>query len=191
MLTGDMPTRSELSKSSAPLQFPDRGDLSLQARESFQEGVALIQAGEAKSAIVALSRCIEHGPDFTEAHIYLGVAHAMTCGVYPAMDHLERATELEPDSFMAHFMVAQLNFKLRIPQKGYAAAERALKCARAPQERRMLAQLLKEEHAREHNGIARPWFNKPFSFKSLVVLGGGLAAAVVALIGHLMLSHVR
>ena len=86
MLTRELPTWSELSKSSAPLQFPVRGDLSVQARESFQEGLALIQAGEAKNAIVALFRCIQHAPDFTEAHMYLGVAHAMTSSVYFAMN---------------------------------------------------------------------------------------------------------
>ena len=58
----------------------------------------------------------------------------------------------------------------------------------------MLTQLLKEERARERNGIARPAFSKPwfkqgwFSWKlrgpALVVAGSGLAAALVALIVH-------
>jgi len=48
----------------------------------------------------------------------------------------------------------------------------------------LLTQLLKEERARERNGIARPWFNTPFSKPGLFLTGGGLAAAIVALLLH-------
>jgi len=48
----------------------------------------------------------------------------------------------------------------------------------------MLTQLLKEERARERNGIARPSFNKRFSRPALIMAGSGLAAAIVALIVH-------
>jgi hypothetical protein len=48
----------------------------------------------------------------------------------------------------------------------------------------MLTELLKEERAHERNGIARPWFNKPFSKVTLFLLGGGMAAAIVMLLMH-------
>ena len=49
----------------------------------------------------------------------------------------------------------------------------------------MLTDLLKEERARERNGIARPSFNKPFSVPALVVAGGGLVAALIAIVVHM------
>ena len=101
-------------------------------------------------------------PECAEARIFLGLANALTCNIYPALDELEKATDLQPDSFAAHFTLAQLNFKLRIPEKGYAAAREALRCASNLEQRAMLTQLLKEERARERNGIARPSFSKPW-----------------------------
>ena len=131
-----------------------RPALSPQARAHFQEGLEHFQAADPAAAVAAFSRSILHAPEFGEAHIFLGLAHALTCNIYPAFDHLERAAELQPDSFAAHFTLAQLNFKLRIPKKGYDAARDALRCARTLEQRTMLTQLLKEERARERNGIA-------------------------------------
>ncbi len=155
-----------------------------EALVSFREGLEHFQAGDPGAALSAFSRSVLQAPEFGEAHIFLGLANALTSNIYPAFDHLERATELQPDSFAAHFTLAQLNFKLRIPQKGYAAAREALRCATTLDQRAMLTQLLKEERARERNGIARPWFNQPFSTSALVMAGSGLAAALVVLILH-------
>jgi tetratricopeptide (TPR) repeat protein len=170
----------------------------------FEEGLQHFQAGDPGAALVAFSRSVLQAPEFAEAHIFLGLANALTCNIYPAFDHLEKAAELQPESFAAHFTLAQLNFKLRIPQKGYDAAREALRCATTLEQRAMLTQLLKEERARERNGIARPSFNKAWFKKglfnvtwlrwarfkkrfrgpALAVTGGGLVAAVVALIVH-------
>src|SRR5437870_11877247 len=103
------------------LQSAPPPTLSIQARQSFREGIVCLQSGEAAQAVAALSRCIEHAPDFTDAHVFLGIAHALTYNIYPAIDHLEAAAKLDQNSFAAHFTMAQLNFKLRIPQKGYEA----------------------------------------------------------------------
>ncbi len=155
-----------------------------EAMESFREGLEHFQAGDPGAALTAFSRTVLRAPEFGEAHIFLGLANALTSKIYPAFDHLERATELQPDSFAAHFTLAQLNFKLRIVEKGYEAACAALRCATTLEQRAMLTQLLKEERARERNGIARPSFKKPFSIRALVMAGSGLAAAVVALIAY-------
>jgi tetratricopeptide (TPR) repeat protein len=133
-----------------------------QAMACFHEGLEHFQAGDAEGALHAFSRSVLQAPEFGEAHIFLGLANALTHNIYPAFDHLEKAAELQPDNFAAHFTLAQLCFKLRIPQKGYDAAREALRCVRTLEQRAMLTQLLKEERARERNGIARPSFNKPW-----------------------------
>jgi tetratricopeptide (TPR) repeat protein len=155
------------------------------AGNHFEEGLAYLQAGEPEAAVNALSRCVGDAPAFPDAHVCLGLAHALTHNIYPALDHLEIAAQLDPDSFAAHFTLAQLNFKLRIPQKGYKAAEHALACVRTIEQRRMLTQLLREERERERNGISRPWFNKPFSAPLVFLAGSGLAAALLTLLVHL------
>src|SRR3989442_1788691 len=158
--------------------------LSVQARQHFQEGIVRLQSGEAAEAVAAFSRSLEHAPEFTDAHVFLGIAHALTYNIYPAIDHLETAAKLDQDSFAAHFTMAQLSFKLRTPQKGYEAAKRALRCTTTVEQRKMLTQLLREERERERNGIARPWFNKPFSVPLLLFFGSALAALVITVIIH-------
>jgi tetratricopeptide (TPR) repeat protein len=183
-MTNTFPINSELDGHSLTWQCPPALNFSREAVECFREGVKRLQVGDAGAALAALSRSTEIAPDFGEAHVFLGLANALTCNIYPAIDHLELATKLQPDSFAAHYTLAQLNFKLRIPQKGYAAAEHALRCVSTLEQRKMLTQLLKEERVRERNGIARPWFNTPFSKPGLFVVGGGLAAAIVAVLVH-------
>jgi tetratricopeptide (TPR) repeat protein len=169
----------------APLQSAASSAVSLQARQHFQEGMAHLQSGDAEAAVAALSQSVEHAPDFGDAHTFLGIALALTSSVYPAIDHLEEAAKLDPDSFAAHYSLAQLHFKLRTPQPGYDAATRALKCVQTLEQRKMLTQLLKEERARERNGIARPWFNKPFGARFLWFAGSALTAAIVFAVAHM------
>ena len=166
------------------LQFSAGGTLSIEAKRCFQDGMAKLQAAEPAEAVELFTRVVELAPNFPEARVCLGLAYALSYKIYPAMDHLEIAGELDPESFAAHFTLAQLNFKLRTPRKGYEAAERARKCISTIEQRRMLTELLKEERARERNGISRPWFNTPFSKTGLLLAGGGLAAAITALLLH-------
>jgi len=179
-----LPIDRELGGHSLTWQCPPVFDFPSEAVECFREGVERLQSGDPGGALGALSRSTEIAPTFGEAHIFLGLANALTNNIYPAIDHLELAAKLQPDSFAAHYTLAQLNFKLRIPQKGYAASEAALRCVSTIEQRKMLTQLLKEERARERNGIARPWFNTPFSKPGLFLTGGGLAAAIVGLLVH-------
>jgi tetratricopeptide (TPR) repeat protein len=188
-----MVLQQHLAESCIPASIASAG-VPAAAMVCFREGLAHFQTGDPGGALTAFSRTVLQAPGFAEAHIFLGLANALTSNIYPALDHLEKATELQPDSFAAHFTLAQLNFKLRIPQKGYQAARDALRCATTIEQRAMLTQLLKEERARERNGIARPSFNKPWfqkgwlrkraSGSALVVAGSGLAAALAALIVH-------
>jgi tetratricopeptide (TPR) repeat protein len=156
--------------------------LPVELMPDLQDGLEKLQMGNAAEAVVALSRVVEQAPLCSEPRVCLGLAHALTHNIYPAIDELEKAGELAPDNFAAHYTLAQLNFKLRIPKKGYEAAERALACVQTLEQRKMLTQLLREERAREREGIARPTFDKLYSKPILFLAGGGVAAAVAALL---------
>jgi hypothetical protein len=161
------------------------GIVSALARQYLAEGVQHIQTGEGEAAVAVLSLAVEQAPEFSDAHVFLGIAQALTHRIYPALDHLEEAARLDEDSFPAHYTLAQLNFKLRIPQKGYEAAERARRCNITLEQRKLLTALLREEKAREKNGIARPLFNKPFSVPALFLAGSGLAAAILTVMRYM------
>ena len=185
-MTNSVPLeKTELLEFPVGLERTPPPAVSIQARQYFQEGMTHLQSGEAAEAVVALSQSIEHAPAFPQAHVFLGIAHALTSNIYPAIDHLEEAARLDPDSFTAHFTLAQLNFKLRIPKPGYEAAQRALKCVQTLEQRKMLTQLLKEERQREGNGIARPSFTKPFGARMLFLMGSALAATIIFVMAHM------
>jgi len=172
------------SEMGTALQFPSHLALSTEAKSTFQQGMAKLQMAQPAEAVELFTRTVELAPYFPEARICLGLAYALTYNIYSAIDSLEVAGEMDPENFAAHYTLAQLNFKLRIPQKGYEAAQKALKSISTLEQRKMLTALLKEERAREHNGIARPWFNQPFSKFEKILWGGGLALAVIALLTH-------
>jgi len=173
------------------LEFPqelrscESNVLTANALQYFQQGMAELQEGNAALAVSALSQSIALAPGFAEGRVFLGIAHSLTCEIYPAIDELEKATELAPGSFIAQYALAQLYFKLRVVEKGYERAECALRCVTNIEQRKMLTQLLKEERIRQRNGIARPTFNKPFSARALFVAGGGLCAILLGIFLHL------
>jgi tetratricopeptide (TPR) repeat protein len=177
-------TESESNGTAAVIECLAAVQLFGDAGPFFRDGMTHLGMGKPGEAITSFTRALDSVPDFAAGHVGLAIAYAMTNSIYPALDHLEHAAKLEPDSFAAHFTLAQLSFKLRIPQKGYAAAERALQSVSSIEQRKMLTRLLKEERARERNGISRPWFNKPFSVPILFLAGSGLAAALAALMLH-------
>ena len=129
---------------------------------------------------------LAQAPDLPNAHIGAGIACAMTSRIYPAIDHLARAAELDPESFHAHFKLAQLYFKLRVPAKGYEWAGYALSCASTLDERRLIAQLLREERQHERDGIARPWFYKTFRRPVLWLCATGMAGMLCVLLLHML-----
>ncbi len=176
--------QQESNRLGVALQLPTHLALSTEVVNCFQQGLAKLQVAEPAEAVELLTRAVELAQHFPEARICLGLAYALTYNIYPAIDQLEIAGQLDPQNFAAHFSLAQLNFKLRIPEKGYEAAKHALKCVGTLEQRRMLTELLKEERARERNGIARPATNRPYSKLGLLLAGGGLAAAVIALLIH-------
>jgi len=156
--------------------------LSTEAQNSFREGMDLLGIGEPRQAISRLENAVTCAPHYSDGCVGLGMAYAMDSQVYLALDSFERAAELDPANFYAHFKLAQFHFKLRIPRKGYEEAECALRCATTLEERRLIAQILKEERAREAGGMSRPTWDKPFSRNWLRVGLAILLAACVILV---------
>lgn len=152
------------------------------ARRAFCEGLEALGQGEADTASRCFERVLEAAPGFADGHVGLGVAFALSYRIYPALDHLEQAAELEPQNFYAHFKLGQLYFKLRIPQKAFHEMSRALGCATSPREHAMVARLLKEERQRENNGVRRPWWNRRFPPAMLYLAAGLCAVALVMLV---------
>jgi tetratricopeptide (TPR) repeat protein len=148
--------------------------LPMEVSRQLSEGLDLMSRGEPAAAALCFERAVQIDPEFADAHIGLGIAYAMTGRVYPALDHLEKAADLEPDNFFAHFKLGQLQFKLHVSKKGYEEMQRALNCATTVEERRLVAQLIREQKKLEEKSLARPTWNRPFSRKALLLLGASV-----------------
>ncbi len=142
---------------------------------TFSEGLELLNRGEASAAAACFEQIVEAAPDYADAHVALGIADAVCGRVYPALDHLEEATHLEPQNFFAHFKLGQLYFKLHVPKKGYDEMRKALDCATSVGERKLVGQLIHEQKQREEKALARPTWNRTFSRRAIWLL----AASVV------------
>jgi tetratricopeptide (TPR) repeat protein len=156
------------------------------AKEMFFEGLDLLNCGEPEEAVIPLEKALDAAPDFADGHVALGIAYAMVGKIYPAIDHLQKSAELEPENFYAQFKLGQLYFKLRIPDKGYAQSKQALGCANTLAERKLVAELLREERQRASSGLNRPAFTKPFSKLSLAWGALIALACLAALIVHVL-----
>ncbi len=78
MMTNAFPVNGELAGHSLTWQCPAALDLPREAVECFQRGVELLQLGDSGGALVALSRSTELAPAFGEAHVFLGLANALS-----------------------------------------------------------------------------------------------------------------
>lgn len=186
--TSMSPAAASLHSEAGRASSLERSTQTLSAAESnplFKEGSEWLNCGEPAEAARCFERALERSPDFADGHVGLGIAYAIQAKIYPALDHLETAARLEPRNFYAHFKLSQLYFKLRVPQKGYEAASRALASTRSLEERRLVAQLLHEERQREKNGLQRPWWSKPFPRLALLLGGSAVVTLLVVLLAHL------
>lgn len=161
--------------------------LPMEVSRKFSEGLELMNHGEAAAAATCFEQIVQMLPEYADARVGLGIAYAVTGKIYPALDHLEEATNLEPNNFFAHFKLGQLQFKLHVPKRGYEEMQKALDCATSIEERKLVGQLIHEQKQREQKGLARPTWDRPFSRKALVLV----AASVVIPILYMFISTLH
>jgi tetratricopeptide (TPR) repeat protein len=158
---------------------PRNASLPIEGTRRFSEGLELMNHGEPAAAAACFEQVVRVLPDFADAHVGLGIAYAVIGKIYPALDHLEEATSLEPDNFFAHFKLGQLQFKLHVPMKGYEEMQKALDCATSVEERKLVGQLIHEQKQREEKGLARPTWDRPFSRKTLLLVGASVIIPIL------------
>ena len=166
---------------------PRKAILPMEISQRLSEGLELMSQGEPAAAATCFEQIVQAFPEFADAHVGLGIAYAVTGRIYPALDHLEEATNLEPDNFFAHFKLGQLQFKLHVPRRGYEEMQKALDCATSIEERKLVGQLIHEQKKREEKGLARPTWDRPFSSKTLLLV----AASVIVPILYMFFSTLH
>jgi Flp pilus assembly protein TadD len=148
---------------------------------AFSQGLERINLGDASGAAACFEQIVERNPDYADAHVGLGIAYAIHGRVYPALDHLQEATSLEPHNFFAHFKLGQLYFKLHVTKKGYEEMRKALDCATSNEERKLVGQLIHQERQYEKKRLNRPTFDRPFSGRTKWLLAASVVVPVLVM----------
>ena len=84
-----------------------------EARDDFERGVQMLQQDQIEEGIAQLVRATEVSPNFTAAHIDLGIARAKAGDLEGAAASLERARELSPGHPVVHNELRAVIFALR------------------------------------------------------------------------------
>jgi tetratricopeptide (TPR) repeat protein len=158
---------------------PRKTTLPMEISQRFSEGLELMNHGEPSAAATCFEQIVQALPEHADAHVGLGIAYAVTGKIYPALDHLEEATNLAPNNFFAHFKLGQLQFKLHVPKRGYEEMQKALDCATSIEERKLVGQLIHQQKQREEKGLARPTWDRPFSRKTLLLVAASVVVPIL------------
>ncbi len=124
------------------------------------KGQEALQQGRLAEAIDSLKHAIEADSHSVEAYLYLGIALVMDAQVYEAIDVFEAALALSPNDFMVNFKLAELYFRLCVPEKGRRYLKTAMEASSNAEERQLLRTLISQEADREQRRIYRPTFVK-------------------------------
>lgn len=124
-------------------------------------GKEALDRGQLSEGIENLRHAVEADPDSIEAYLYLGIALAVDAQIYEAIDAFEAALALSPTDFMVNLKLADLYFRLSVPEKGRKYLRTAIEASSTPQERELVRALMSQEAEREKRRIDRPSFGKP------------------------------
>ncbi len=124
------------------------------------KGKEALERSHLSEAIESLRLATEADPHSIQAYLYLGIALAMDSQVYEAIDSFEAALALSPKDFMVNLKLAELYFRLCVPDKGHKHLVTAMEASSTPQERQLVRTVLSQEAERGKRRIDRPTFGK-------------------------------
>ena len=122
------------------------------------KGKEALERNRLSGAIESLRRAIDADSRSIEAYLYLGIALAMDAQVYEAIDMFEAGLALSPKDFMLNLKLADLYFRLSVPEKGLKYLAAATEASSTPQERQLVRTLMSQESEQEKRRIYRPTF---------------------------------
>lgn len=110
--------------------------------------------------IASLQEACAQNPDNADMRTCLGIAHAMNYDVYPSMDALEKARQIEPENFFAQFKYAELYYRLRALDRAEEETTRALELAGTDWELVQTRRQLSEIRRLRREGTQKPTWTK-------------------------------
>jgi hypothetical protein len=117
--------------------------------------------------IRTLEAACEEDPRSADLRTCLGMAYAMNFEVYKSMDALDRATQLEPDHFLARLKYAELHYRLRALVRAEEETLKAADLACNAWELSLARRQLQEIRKLMREGTQKPEWSKPLTAPAL------------------------
>ena len=95
--------------------------------DSFKEAKALAKSGDYPAAISVFQNLLDKYPDFHEVNYRIGELYFRMDKNAEAVPYLKRAIELDNDSFMPHYLLAECLTRTGKLQEAYEIEQKALK----------------------------------------------------------------
>jgi tetratricopeptide (TPR) repeat protein len=115
----------------------------------------LLEKDERAELVAQLRECVAQHPKVSELRVLFGMALCVNLEIHSAMEELDEAVALDPNSFMAHFKAGELWMRLRVMNKAenhtHQAAKLAQNLAQSEMARRQAAAI----RAMKQGGIER------------------------------------
>jgi len=124
-----------------------------------------------KAIISRLECACAQYPQSADLRTCLGMAHAVKCDAYLAMDAFEEARILEPDNFWAQLKFSELLYRLRALPRAEDETKHALDLAQDAWQVSLARKQLQEIRRLIREGTQKPAWTKPLTQPVLCLLG--------------------
>ncbi|MDO8431737.1 MAG: hypothetical protein Q7S58_04920 [Candidatus Binatus sp.] len=123
-----------------------------------RRGMEALEFDRIDEAVGVLRQAAEIAPDSHDVQLIYGVALMRAMEMYPAIAALEAAIALDPQSFFAHFRIAEAYMRVGVPSRAKEYLDTAMQISVTPEQRKMVRELASLEAKRAPLRVWRPDF---------------------------------
>jgi tetratricopeptide (TPR) repeat protein len=125
-----------------------------------RRGIEELEFERIEEAVGLLRQAASLDAESHDIWLALGIALMRSLEIPEALGALEKAVELEPKSFFAHFRTAELYLRVGVPIRAREELRLAMDLSTSPEQRQMVRQLLRADDERNSRRIWRPDFSR-------------------------------
>jgi tetratricopeptide (TPR) repeat protein len=147
--------------SSSPLAHIPQGAQSALAR--MFGNPYLLEKAERVELVNQLRECVSLNPEVSEMRVLLGMALCVNLEVEDAMEELNEAVRLSPNSYIAQLKAGELWMRLRVMGKAEEHTQRAAHLAQSPAQSELARRQAATIRTMKREGIERGGYKGPWT----------------------------
>jgi Tfp pilus assembly protein PilF len=125
-----------------------------------RRGMEALEFNRNEEAVGVMRQAAELAPDSHDVQLVLGLALMRSMELQEAIAAFEAAIAIDPQSFFAHFRIAEAYMRVGVPTRAKEYLDTAMQVSVTPEQRQMVRQLLSLEAKRAPTRVWRPDFSR-------------------------------